>query len=144
MNDVVQVTRLVKATPEVVFDAWTDVRKLRRWLCPDPGVVGEASCDPVVGGNYRLVMLFDHGPFEVSGKYLEVDPPHRLVFTWLADSTAGKASQVTVTLRPDGETTEMTIVHERIPDQRFGESAGPAWTNVLDKLEQVLADAGGR
>lgn len=142
MNDVVQVTRILRATPEVVFDAWTDADTLRRWLCPDPGVVVEASCDPVVGGGYRLVMLFDSGPFEVRGEYLEVDPPNRLVFTWLADSTPDQPSRVTVTLKPAGERTEMTIRHEQIPTRQFGESAEPAWRQALDKLDQALADVG--
>jgi len=140
VNDVVRVTRVLKAAPQEVFDAWTDTHQLRQWLCPDPGEVGEVWCDPVVGGGYRLVMLFEHGAFVTSGEYLTVDPPHRLVFTWLADSTAGRPTQVTVTLRPEGDTTEMTITHERIPSREFGESAGSAWVNVLDKLDGVLAD----
>lgn len=138
MIDVVQVSRVLKATPQDVFQAWTDPRQLQQWLCPDPGAVREVTCDPVVGGRYRLVMVFDHGAREVTGEYLEVDPPHRLVFTWLTDRTAGQHTRVTVTIRPDGDLTEMTIVHERLPSDSYRDSARWAWTNVVDRLDRVL------
>jgi uncharacterized protein YndB with AHSA1/START domain len=136
--DVVQVTRVLEATPQDVFEAWTDPRLLQQWLCPGPGVVGEVSCDPVVGGTYRLVMVFDHGAYEVTGEYLEVDPPHRLVFTWLTDRTAGHHTQVTVTIRPDGHRSELTITHERLPSDQYRGSASQAWANVVDRLDRIL------
>jgi uncharacterized protein YndB with AHSA1/START domain len=121
-----------------VFQAWTDPHLLRQWLCPDPGAVGEATCDPVVGGTYRLVMVFDHGAYEVTGEYLEIDPPHRLVFTWLTDRTAGQHTQVTVTIRPDGDLTTMTITHDRLPSDTYRASASSAWTNVIERLDRIL------
>jgi uncharacterized protein YndB with AHSA1/START domain len=136
--DVVQVRRVLKATPQDVFRAWTDPRLLQQWLCPDPGVVREVTCDPVVGGRYRLVMVFDHGAHEVTGEYLEVDPPHRLVFTWLTDRSAGQHTQVTVTIRPDGDLTEMIIVHKRLPSDSYRDSARWAWANVVDRLDRIL------
>jgi uncharacterized protein YndB with AHSA1/START domain len=138
VTDTVQVTRLLKAAPQDVFEAWTDPRILKEWLCPDPGVVGEVTCEPAVGGEYRLVMVFDHGAYVITGEYLEVEPPHRLVFTWLSDRTSGP-TQVTVTLCPEGDLTEMTILHERLPSPAYGDSAKGAWTNALDHLEAVLA-----
>ena len=138
MIDVVQVRRVLRATPQDVFEAWTDARLLQQWLCPGPGVVGEVTCDPVVGGAYRLVMVFDDGAYEVTGEYLEVDPPHRLIFTWLTDRTAGQHTQVTVNIRPDGDLTELTIIHERLPSDSYRDSASWAWTNVVDKLDRIL------
>lgn len=139
MIDVVQVRRVLKATPQDVFEAWTDPRLLQQWLCPDPGVVAEATCDPVIGGRYRLVMVFDHGAYEVTGEYLEVNPPHRLVFTWLTNRTAGQTTQVTVTIRPDGDLTELTITHERLPSDSYRNAARSAWANVVDRLDRILA-----
>jgi uncharacterized protein YndB with AHSA1/START domain len=138
MTDAVRVTRLLKASLQDVFDAWTDPHIVKQWMCPDPGVVGEVTCHPVVGGKYRLVMVFEHGTYVITGQYLEVEPPRRLVFTWRSDRTAGP-TQVTVTLRPEGDLTEMTILHERLPTQAYRDSAGGAWANVLGHLEAVLA-----
>ena len=136
---VVRVTRTLKASPEQVFDAWTDADRLQQWLCPDPGFVAEATCDPVVGGRYRIVKIFDSGADEVTGEYLVVDPPHRLVFTWAADTTRNHTTQVTVTLRPDGDATEMTILHERLPTQPIHDGARLAWTSICDRLTALLS-----
>ncbi|MFC1402124.1 MULTISPECIES: SRPBCC domain-containing protein [Streptacidiphilus] len=142
MNEsVVRVTRTLKASPEQVFDAWTDAERLQQWLCPDPGFVAEASCDPVVGGRYRIVKILASGADEVTGEYLVVDPPHRLVFTWAADTTANHTTQVTVTLRPDGDATEMTILHERIPTQPIQDGARLAWASICDRLAALLAQS---
>jgi uncharacterized protein YndB with AHSA1/START domain len=135
----VRVTRTLKASPEQVFDAWTNADRLQQWLCPDPGFVAEAACDPVVGGRYRIVKILAGGADEVTGEYLVVDPPHRLVFTWAAGTTLGRTTRVTVTLRPDGDTTEMTILHERLPNQQIHDGAQRAWASILDRLSALLA-----
>jgi uncharacterized protein YndB with AHSA1/START domain len=136
---VVRVTRTLKASPEQVFDAWTNADRLQQWLCPDPGFVAEATCDPVVGGRYRIVKILDSGADEVTGEYLVVDPPHRLVFTWAADTTLNRTTQVTVTLRPDGDATEMTILHERLPTQPIHDGAQRAWSSICDRLATLLS-----
>src|SRR5262249_51929471 len=105
---------------------------------PRARVVGEVTCDPVVGGRYRLVMVFDHGASEVTGEYLEVDPPHRLVFTLRPAPTAGQPPRVTVTTRPDGDLPAMTIPHDRLLSDTYRDSASRAWTNVVDRLDRTL------
>lgn len=138
-ESVVKVVRTLKASPEQVFDAWTDAERLQQWLCPDPGFVAEATCDPVVGGRYRIVKILDSGADEVTGEYLVVDPPNRLVFTWAAGTTQNRTTQVTVILRPDGESTEMTIIHERLPSRPIHEGAQLAWASICDRLTTLLA-----
>ena len=137
---VVSITRTLKATPEQVFEAWTDADQMKLWLYPAPGIYAEADCDPVVGGHYRLVKIFDWGARVVSGEYLVVEPPHRLVFTWAADDWGPdtRPSQITVTLLPDGDATEMTIVHEQLPNPRIFGGAKLAWVSVVDRLEETL------
>lgn len=138
MTDAVTVIRSMKAPLQAVFDAWTDPLILRQWMCPGPGVVGEMTCDPVVGGSYRLVMVFPDGAYVVTGDYLEVEPPHRLVFTWVSERSAGP-TRVTVTLRSDGDLTEMSIVHDRLPSDAFRGFASGAWADVLGKLDSALS-----
>ncbi|MFC1407671.1 SRPBCC domain-containing protein [Streptacidiphilus sp. N1-12] len=144
MSDtVVRVTRTLKASPEQVFAAWTDADQLQLWLCPDPGFVAEAVCDPVVGGRYRIVKMLASGADEVTGEYLVVEPPHRLVFTWAAGTTQHRTTRVTVTLRPEGDATEMTILHELLPTQPIHDGARRAWTGMADKLGTLLAAGTG-
>jgi uncharacterized protein YndB with AHSA1/START domain len=165
MSGVVRVTRVLRAPAAEVFDAWTDASRLRQWLNPGPGVLAEATADPVVGGRFRLVKLTSSGVDEVTGRYLVVDPPRRLVFTWRSpDSTGGAETRVTVDLRPvpaapdDGApgdaaavgrplpdavageaATEMTITHELIPGAMRRAGAERAWTAIAGRLAGDLA-----
>jgi uncharacterized protein YndB with AHSA1/START domain len=146
VSEVVRVTRTLRAPARDVFDAWTDAARLREWLNPGPGTLAQAEADPVVGGGFRFVKLTADGVDEVTGRYLVVEPPHRLVFTWQSPASTGDAeSRVTVTLRalpaadPEGETTEMTILHERLPGAYYLEGARRAWTVMAGKLPAVLA-----
>ena len=136
----VTVNRTLKAPPQRVFDAWTRADSLREWFFPG-AVVGEASCDPVVGGRYRVVGVLSDGVDEMAGEYLKVEPPHRLVFTFESRHAGETTTLVTVTLKPgDGdETTDMTIRHERISGERFGLVVPTGWGMVLDQLEDWLA-----
>lgn len=153
-HDVVRVTRTLRAAPQDVYDAWTQADRLQEWLCPGPGFVAEASCDPVVGGRYRIVKVLAQGVDEVTGEYLVVEPPHRLVFTWTAGTTGGQPTRVTVTLgataatesgtgtdpdSDDGPWTEMTILHERLPTPGIQTGASAAWADLVEKLAAHLA-----
>lgn len=146
MTEVVRVTRTLRAPARDVFDAWTDAARLRQWLNPGPGTLAQAEADPVVGGGFRFVKLTADGVDEITGRYLVVEPPHRLVFTWQSPASTGDAeSRVTVTLRalptadPEGETTEMTILHERLPGAYYCEGARRAWTVIAGKLPAAVA-----
>ena len=146
MSEVVRVTRTLRAPARDVFDAWTDAARLRQWLNPGPGTLAQAEADPVAGGGFRFVKLTADGVDEITGRYLVVEPPHRLVFTWQSPaSTGGAESQVTVTLRASrasdgkGETTEMTILHERLPAAYYREGARRAWAAIAAKLPAVTA-----
>jgi uncharacterized protein YndB with AHSA1/START domain len=134
MSDAVRITRVLPANPSAVFAAWTDPDHLQQWLCPDPGHVAAASCAPVVGGGYRLVMIFPSGSVEISGEYLVVEPPRRLVFTWRPGGDERRESRVTVLLRADGPGTHMTILHERVPDERYRSALTKGWGSVVDRL----------
>jgi uncharacterized protein YndB with AHSA1/START domain len=139
MTDVVRVTRTLRAPVTEVFDAWTDASRLKQWLNPGPGTLAEAETHPVAGGGFRFVKLTADGVDEVTGRYLVVEPPHRLVFTWQSGvSTGGRESQVTVTLRGEGETTEMTILHERLPAAEYRDGARRAWTAIAARLPAYL------
>ena len=137
----VTVSRTLKARPQLVFDAWTRADSLREWFFPAPGVVGEATCDPVVGGRYRVVGLLPSGAEEIVGEYLEIEPPRRLVFTFESRHAGEETTLVTVTLDPgpDGETTDMTIRHEGISDTEFQIVVPDGWGSVCDKLADYLA-----
>lgn len=132
--------RRINAPPAKVFDAWTDPQKVMRWMGPE-GVVGvNCEADPRVGGRYRWIMRSPDGEtHDVSGVYREVVPNEKLVFTWAWKSTPERKSLVTITLKPDGDGTLLTLTHEQFFDEDARDRHQHGWTGSLDKLEKFVA-----
>lgn len=133
------IKRRLKASPAKVFAAWTNPEKMKRWVGPGEIKVVHAESDPRVGGRYRWQMISPAGEsHDVGGVYREVVANEKLVFTWAWKSTPERESLVTVLLKPDGDGTLLTLIHEQFADEasRDGHQAG--WNGALDKLERLL------
>jgi uncharacterized protein YndB with AHSA1/START domain len=110
------IRRRVRAGAEEIFDLWTKPEFMVRWMSPYPGTVDcQASCDLRPGGAFRLVMSSEESIREVSGTYVEVDRPRKLVFTWIGPLTNNVNTLGTVELIPYGDETELVLTHERLP-----------------------------
>jgi uncharacterized protein YndB with AHSA1/START domain len=136
------VQRVVPASPDEVFHEWVDAEAMREWMCPRPAHATNVALDPVVGGQLRIDISDQGSGFYVSGTYLELDPPHRLSFTWSCsiwdDPTV--QSVVTVTLQPhDESSTLMTINHVLLPASII-EDYQRGWTAIADQLESRLIE----
>jgi uncharacterized protein YndB with AHSA1/START domain len=137
---IVQVSRRVKASAEQIFDLWTKPDLMVRWLSPYPGAVNcKASCDLRPGGAFSLVMSSEQSSREVSGTYVEVDRPRKLVFTWVGPLTNNVNTLVTVELTPHGDETELVLTHERLPTQAIHEGHTRGWGHILDHLAEVVS-----
>ena len=126
--------RRIKASPATLFRAWTEPQALAQWFGPDGAVTGHAAFDVRVGGRFSIAM---HTPGEshgVSGVYREVVRDAKLVFTWAWQSTPERESLVTVTLKPDGAETVLTLLHERFFNQAAHDGHARGWNEGLDKL----------
>src|SRR5918996_5105733 len=95
----------IAAPPEVVFPYFTDPARMVAWM----GVA--ELLDPRPGGTFRVDA---NGRGVVLGEYVEVEPPHRVVFTWGFEnperSVGAGASTVEVTLEADGDGTLLTLL----------------------------------
>ena len=134
--------RRIKASPEKVYAAWTDPQKLIQWFRTSRIVPSSlrAEMDLRVGGRYRFSFKHHDGEyFEVGGVYREVVPNERLVFTWAWHSTPERESLVSVTFKPDGAGTLLTVHHAQLPDQAARDGHERGWLGALDKLEACLA-----
>jgi uncharacterized protein YndB with AHSA1/START domain len=99
-----------------------------------------AEIDLRVGGRYRVSFSIPAGEyFEVGGVYREIVPNERLVFSWAWHSTPDRESLLTVSFRPDGDGTLLTLHHAQLFDEaaRAGHERG--WFAALEKLEKFLA-----
>ena len=144
------VTRTFDAPARVVFEAWTKPELMKRWWAPKSTGMVLLSCeqDVRVGGKYRLV--FGRGTSESMafyGKYLEVIPPSRLV--WTNDESADGAV-TTVTFEEKGGKT-LLVMHDIYPSKEAldavlaGMEGGMAETfEQLDELLVTLGASVGR
>jgi len=128
------ITRILAASRQVVFDAWTNAESVRQWMCPEAGSVALAELDVRVGGTFRIDMLV-HGARTVhTGVYREIRPPEKLVFTWKSQSTQQIATLVTVELRARGDQTELTLTQTRLPDDGAVQMHTRGWTQIMEHL----------
>lgn len=99
-------SRLINGPPHLVFEAWTRAELFQRWWVPKSFPVTLVSCalDARTGGGYRLEFSAGGQTAAFFGRYLEVTPPSRLV--WTNDEGgegAGPVTTVTFEAR-DGQT----------------------------------------
>ena len=136
------VTRTIDGPRDVVFEAWTDAELFRQWWVPKSLGLTLLSCevDARVGGGYRLT--FDIGaaePMAFFGRYLEVTPPSRLV--WTNEEGDGEATITTVTFEEtDGKTR--VVLHDLYPSKAAleeGSGSTYAMPESLAQLDDLLA-----
>jgi uncharacterized protein YndB with AHSA1/START domain len=135
-----EVTQDVPYPPERVFDAWLDPTMLMKFMAPGPGMtVPEAETDPREGGRFRVVMRApEAGDLPHGGKYLEIDRPNRLVFTWESPFSAEGS---TVTIEFDGTEaggTRVRLVHVRFSDEESRDNHKGGWAAILARLVDTL------
>lgn len=135
-------TRRINAGPEKVYAAWTDPQKLIQWFSTPRIVAGSvrAEMDLRPGGRYRFSFDDQSGEHhEVGGVYREIVPNARLVFSWAWHTTPERESQVSITLKPDGGGTLLTLHHEQFVDQVARDAHARGWADMLDNIEQLFA-----
>jgi uncharacterized protein YndB with AHSA1/START domain len=94
-------SRVVKTTPEMAFEMWTDPEHVRNWLGPRYLEMPVCDIDLRVGGAYRFVHRAPDGSEHAfHGEYREVDRPHRLVSTWVYEGMPDDVSLETINFEP--------------------------------------------
>ena len=123
----------IAADPSFVFRYFTEPQSLVRWLGDD------AVLDPRPGGQFTVLF----GERTVEGRYIELDPPHRLVISW---GRAGSktfppsTSTLEVTLTPEAGGSRVSIVHTGLPQSERARHA-LGWQHYLARLAII---GGGR
>ena len=135
------------ASPEKVYQAWTDPTLLKQWFTPKPWVTAAAETDVRPGGSSLIVMRNPEGTeFPNHGTYLEVVPNKRLVFTD-AYSSAWDPSEkpfmtVILTFEAEGAGTRYTarVRHWTIADREAHEKMGfhQGWSICAEQLGALV------
>jgi uncharacterized protein YndB with AHSA1/START domain len=141
---VLRLERTFKAQVEVVFEAWTSPQLLRRWWPAGPEwETPVADVDARVGGRLRLVMRNPSGEeFGGGGEYIEISPPHRVVFTWTWDGHEGHRGTQLIEVdleERDDRTTRLVLTNRGLEDEEAKRLHREGWELSFDNLERVLA-----
>jgi uncharacterized protein YndB with AHSA1/START domain len=127
--DAVEIETRIAASPETVFDFFVDPDRMVQWM----GRLAEL--DPRPGGGFRCDI---NDEAVAAGEYLELDPPHRVVFTWGWESegsvTPPGSSRVEVLFKPDGDGTHLRLIHHDLPSAESAAKHGHGWRHYLDRL----------
>jgi uncharacterized protein YndB with AHSA1/START domain len=132
------------ASRERVFRAWTNVAELKKWWGPRGFTTELAELDVRPGGHYRLGMRSPDGDLYVlGGTYRVVEPPQRLVFTfvWEEGEHAGVETLVTVDFHEEPGGTRLVVTHELFTDAEWADSHRGGWTSQLDRFVDYLREA---
>jgi uncharacterized protein YndB with AHSA1/START domain len=138
-----RLSRLIAAPRDRVFAAWTTPEAIKVWFGPEDCRVLKAEVDLRVGGEYSFSLSTQRlGEIKVSGRYREVTPPAKLIYTWRWEGhseLAAGTSLVTVQFVPSGAETEIRLTHEQLPSIESRDHHGHGWSGTFDKFEKYLA-----
>jgi len=132
------VTRMFDAPPRLVFEAWRNPDLFRRWWVPRSMGATLKSCEMDVrtGGRYRL--NFGEG-MDFFGRYLEVTPPSRIVWT---NEEGGENGAVTTVTFEDNDGGTLLVMSELYPSQEAldaGAGGADATHETFAQLDELLA-----
>ena len=125
----------IAARPEIVFAYFTDPTRYTQWMG------SHATLEPVPGGTYRVSM---RDGVQAAGAFIEIDPPHRLVFTWgwtHDHAVAPGSTRVVVTFEEEDGGTRVVLHHHDLPDDTQRDHHRKGWELYLARLA-VLAIGG--
>ena len=139
----VEVTTTIKVPRENVFDAWLTADRMARFLCAGDTHVASWRSSRVCGA-FGIVMANAKGSYDHRGRYVEIERPARLRFTWASAATNGNDTEVTVTFEDVEEGTRVTLVHASLPDAPAAERHERGWLSILAKCHDELERAPSR
>lgn len=150
----IYITRVVNASPGLVFKAWSDADSLKQWYAPEGCSISYCTVDFRIGGVFHHCLSTPMGDCWCKGVYKEIVPNKKIVFSMafsdetgnsVSDSPAGKDPEwpmetiVTITLiEQEGKT--LLQLHQTASEEvakRTG--AYQSWLQMFDQLEKTVA-----
>jgi uncharacterized protein YndB with AHSA1/START domain len=137
--------RLIDASPETLFDAWTTPAAMEEWYADgEDSTARVTEQDLRVGGRFRIEWGPNRGASYVEcGEYLVLDRPDKIVLTETLEAAEGgwRETRVTVTFERVDDKTRLTLLHEKLPSKDARDGAAGGWPGFIDRLERYVARA---
>jgi len=135
------ISRVVKAKPGAVFDAFTNPDEVKKWWGPEGMTCPKADLDVRPGGAYATIMEAPDGTQRhVRGTFTDVEPGKKVAYTWAwyEDDKPGHQTDVTVTLKETDGGTEVHLHHEGFESEEQRDLHNMGWSSSLNCLEQIF------
>ena len=137
-----EIRRVIKASRDRVYAAWTDPAQMRRWFGPENVQTRELVADARVGGTFRWDLTNSDGEeMTMFGEFRELQPGKKIVFTWQwqdDEDWEDHISIVTVELYDRDGDTELRLTHEQLPNEESRDGHTRGWNSALDKFEKFV------
>ena len=133
----IKVERIIPAPPSEVFDGWLDPTiPGTPWHENDKLIV-----NPKVDGLWYWLSL---GGTPHYGRFMDIDRPSRIQYSWMSPNTLGQESTVTVTFRKTAEGTLMTLLHSGLPNDDMAKAHEKGWNSISDKFSKIFVSGSHR
>ena len=140
MNDLtVNVSKVVDAPNAKVFDAWLNPKTLAKFMMPMPGMnAPHVENTANEGGEFTIIMQVGDNKIPHTGKYIEIDRPKKLSFTWHSPESLDD-SVVTINFNElaDGK-TNVELTHVKFIDEQRRSNHEGGWGNILSQFESLM------
>lgn len=135
----VNVTKIIDAPIEKVFDAWLNPEMLSQFILPMPGMPHpQTETDAREGGAFTIIMQVGDDKISHSGKYIVINRPDQLIFTWESPFSVD-GSTVTLDFSGLGDNkTRIELTHLKFSDDGARTDHEGGWKNILDTLNNIL------
>lgn len=137
-----RMTRDFKASPQKVYDAWTDPKMLVQWWGPEGMTTPECKMDVREGGAWKTTMTSakEGGAYTVSGVYKVLDRPGHLCFSWgwTNEGKRGHETEIDVTFKAIEGGTRMTMVQKVFAEAEQVDKHNQGWSSSFNDLQRFL------
>ncbi|HEX7026466.1 MAG TPA: SRPBCC family protein [Gammaproteobacteria bacterium] len=138
-------SRIINGPSNLVFEAWTNPELFKKWWVPKSAPITLVSCEMDIrtGGKYRLRFSMGSQSMEFFGKYLEVTPHSRLV--WTNEEGGEDAAVITTVTFEEIDGTTLVTVHDLYPskealDDAIATESTGALPEQLEQLDQFIVN----
>ena len=137
----VNVKRTINAPIEKVFDAWLNPETLAKFILPMPGMPNpDVVNDAKEGGEFTIVMHVGEDKVPHTGKYVEINRPKKLVFSWVSPYSTDD-STVTLDFNAiDEDTTHVELTHIKFLHEEARSDHEGGWANILEALNNLYEE----
>ena len=135
-----RLSRVFAATRRLVFAAWSKAEIVSRWFAPAPLSTHSCEVDLRPGGVFRLIMRTPDGvDFPMEGRFEEVVPPERIVFS--AEIHGGNMVSTVVTFTEEAGKTRLDVCQTFSFESDATRGAPAGWAKTLDQLGENIPPA---